>query len=91
MFGSGFFNWFSNSSAQQEPTTNAAAWDLSMASVQTQQPTSPEAPSTDRVATEQSSSQENAMKLRGGGAGDVCCGVCTGLLCFECCECCCCC
>ncbi|PWY90300.1 hypothetical protein BO94DRAFT_533807 [Aspergillus sclerotioniger CBS 115572] len=55
-----------------------------------QQPSSPEVPTTDRVVTEQPNYQEEMkMNLRGGGAGDVCCGVCAGLLCFECCEECC--
>lgn len=49
MFGSGLFNWFSS---KQEPT-NGATWDSTTASVQNQQPTSPEAPSTERVVTEQ--------------------------------------
>ncbi|CAP94959.1 Pc21g00620 [Penicillium rubens Wisconsin 54-1255] len=32
------------------------------------------------------------LHLRGGGEGaDICCGVCTGLICFECCTCCLCC
>ncbi|CEJ58212.1 hypothetical protein PMG11_06878 [Penicillium brasilianum] len=84
MLGNGLFNWFS---FKQEPT-NGASWDATTASVQNHQPTSPEAPSTERVVTEQPNSQEN-MKLRGGGGGDVCCGVCAGILCFECCEDCC--
>ncbi|OKP13347.1 hypothetical protein PENSUB_949 [Penicillium subrubescens] len=71
MFGN-VLNWFSSS--KQEPT-NGATWDATTTSVQNQQPTSPEAPSTERVAAEQPNSQENMMKLRGGGAGDVCCGV----------------
>lgn len=50
MFGNGLFNWFSSS--KQEPT-NGATWDATTASVQNQQPTSPEAPSTERVVTEQ--------------------------------------
>ncbi|KAJ5648177.1 hypothetical protein N7490_004549 [Penicillium lividum] len=84
MFANGLFNWFSS---KQE--TAPATWDSNTATVQNQQPTSPDAPSTERVVTEQPNSQENMMKLRGGGAGDVCCGLCAGLLCFECCEDCC--
>lgn len=49
MFGNGLFNWFSSS--KQEP--NGATWDATTATVQNQQPTSPEAPSTERVVTEQ--------------------------------------
>ncbi|OQD75250.1 hypothetical protein PENDEC_c008G04513 [Penicillium decumbens] len=82
MFGK-ISSWFS---PKQE---SAPTWDGATASVQNQQPTSPDAPSTERIVTEQPNSQENMMKLRGGGAGDVCCGVCAGLLCFECCEDCC--
>ncbi|KAJ5218897.1 uncharacterized protein N7498_000996 [Penicillium cinerascens] len=82
MFGN-ISSWFSS---KQE---SAPAWDGATASVQNQQPTSPDAPSTERVVTEQPNSQENMMKLRGGGAGDVCCGLCAGLMCFECCEDCC--
>ncbi|KAJ5980830.1 hypothetical protein N7481_008128 [Penicillium waksmanii] len=75
-------NWFSSKQEpSQEDTWNAMT-------VHTHQPTSPDAPSTDRVVTEQPNSEQN-MKLRGGGAGDVCCGLCAGLLCFECCEDCC--
>ncbi|KAJ5227361.1 uncharacterized protein N7469_007367 [Penicillium citrinum] len=77
-------NWFfSNQDSVQDAT-----WTANTATIQNQQPTSPEFPMTDRVVTEQPNSQDN-MKLRGGGAGDVCCGVCAGLLCFECCEDCC--
>ncbi|KAF3385497.1 hypothetical protein F1880_002933 [Penicillium rolfsii] len=85
MFGN-VLNWFS--SPKQE-SSNGATWNATTASVQNQQPTSPEAPSTERVVSEQPNTQEHMMKLRGGGAGDVCCGVCAGLLCFECCEDCC--
>jgi hypothetical protein len=49
MFGN-VLNWFSSS--KQEPT-NGATWDATTTSVQNQQPTSPEAPSTERVAAEQ--------------------------------------
>ncbi|UKZ71329.1 uncharacterized protein TrAtP1_012289 [Trichoderma atroviride] len=30
-----------------------------------------------------------ATNMRGGGEGEICCGICAGLACFECCECCC--
>jgi len=34
-------------------------------------------------------SMEN-VNIRGGGEGaDICCGLCAGIACFECCECCC--
>lgn len=88
MFTNGLLSWFSKESPAPE-----AVWDASTATVQTQQPTSPKAPSTDQIITEQpvraissakdrtqlmsfpQNSHENMMKLRGGGAGDVCCGV----------------
>ncbi|KAJ5098102.1 hypothetical protein N7532_005103 [Penicillium argentinense] len=84
------FNWFS---PKRVPSPEATR-DATTTTVQNQQPSSPDAPSAERVMTEQpippssQNSQEN-MRLRGGGAGDVCCGVCAGLLCFECCEDCC--
>ncbi|KAJ5121534.1 uncharacterized protein N7515_009495 [Penicillium bovifimosum] len=68
-----------------------STWDTSTttsppSTVQNQQPRSPSAPSTTHVETKQS---DDRMQLRGGGAGDICCGLCAGLLCFECCEECC--
>ncbi|KAJ5457937.1 hypothetical protein N7475_009325 [Penicillium sp. IBT 31633x] len=77
------FSWFSHKQSSPKST-----WDPPTAT-ENHQPTNPQVLSIDRVVTEQPTSQEHAMKLRGGGAGDVCCGVCTGLLCFECCEECC--
>ncbi|KAE9374442.1 hypothetical protein N431DRAFT_437872 [Stipitochalara longipes BDJ] len=29
------------------------------------------------------------VSMRGGEAAEICCGLCAGLACFECCECCC--
>jgi hypothetical protein len=49
MFGN-VLNWFSSS---KHESTNGATWDATTASVQNQQPISPEAPSTERVVTEQ--------------------------------------
>ncbi|OQE27868.1 hypothetical protein PENSTE_c004G06753 [Penicillium steckii] len=77
--------WFSS----KKELSQDATWNVNTATIQNQQPTSPQTPSTDRAMNEQPSSQDDMMKLRGGGAGDVCCGVCAGLLCFECCEDCC--
>ncbi|KAJ5585038.1 uncharacterized protein N7459_004838 [Penicillium hispanicum] len=70
MFGN-ISSWFSS----KQESAPQKTWDAQTASVQNQQPTSPDAPSTERVVTEQPNSQENMMKLRGGGAGGVCCGV----------------
>ncbi|KOS40965.1 hypothetical protein ACN38_g8167 [Penicillium nordicum] len=55
---------------------------------------SPPSPVTERVIDQQPSApdQMQQLHLRGGGEGaDICCGVCTGFLCFECCTCCLCC
>ncbi|CAP96791.1 hypothetical protein E8E15_008551 [Penicillium rubens] len=75
-------SWFSKE-ATSNSTSNATT------NIESHQPTSPEAPSTVRMVTEQPNSEENMLKLRGGGASDICCGLCAGLLCFECCEHCC--
>ncbi|KAL4889523.1 hypothetical protein BDV59DRAFT_205193 [Aspergillus ambiguus] len=86
----GIFTWFKSSKEESAPKTQQPTWDPNTLTMQ--QPSSPAAPTTERVVTEQpeQTNQENMqMKLRGGGAGDVCCGVCAGLLCFECCEECC--
>ncbi|RAL04811.1 uncharacterized protein BO80DRAFT_422053 [Aspergillus ibericus CBS 121593] len=81
------FNFF-KSNKEESTATQQPAWDPNTMTMQ--QPSSPEAPSTERVVTQQPNTQEEMkMNLRGGGAGDVCCGVCAGLLCFECCEECC--
>ncbi|CAG7960243.1 unnamed protein product [Penicillium nalgiovense] len=75
-------SWFS-----KEATPNSTS--DATTSIESHQPTSPNAPSIDRMVTEQPNSEENMLKLRGGGTGDICCGLCAGLLCFECCEHCC--
>ncbi|KAJ5356797.1 hypothetical protein N7517_011406 [Penicillium concentricum] len=85
MFTNGLFSWFSS----RESTPNTASDGSATTSIENHQPISPKAPSTDGMVNEQPNSQENMLKLRGGGAGDVCCGLCAGLLCFECCEECC--
>ncbi|KAJ5812937.1 hypothetical protein N7447_009960 [Penicillium robsamsonii] len=84
MFTNGLFSWFSKETTPN-PTSDATA----TTSIENRQPISPKTPFADGMITEQPNSQENMMKLRGGGAGDVCCGLCAGLLCFECCEECC--
>ncbi|KXG47891.1 uncharacterized protein PGRI_017610 [Penicillium griseofulvum] len=82
MFANGLFSWFS-----KEPTPNPTS--DATTSIENHQPISPKALSADSMVVEQPNSQENMLKLRGGGAGDICCGLCAGLLCFECCEECC--
>ncbi|KKK19166.1 hypothetical protein P175DRAFT_0505034 [Aspergillus ochraceoroseus IBT 24754] len=72
-----------NSARAQDPT-----WDPK--SVTMAQPTSPNAPTTERVVSEQPAPQEGMrMELRGGDEAGFCCGLCAGIACFECCECCC--
>ncbi|KAL4912362.1 hypothetical protein BDW62DRAFT_215077 [Aspergillus aurantiobrunneus] len=41
------------------------------------------------VSEQPAKPEEMSMHLRGGGGGGVCCGICAGLACFECCEICC--
>ncbi|KAL2011279.1 hypothetical protein VTN00DRAFT_3997 [Thermoascus crustaceus] len=84
MFDNGIFGWFKSSKEERAPERT---WDPKTMTME--QPTSPPAPSTERVVTEQPRPDQE-MHLRGGaGAGDICCGVCAGLMCFECCEECC--
>ncbi|KAJ5281634.1 hypothetical protein N7478_007006 [Penicillium angulare] len=80
------FNFFKSSPATEAEATENR-WNPD--TVAMQQPTSPAAPSTNQnVVSEQPSTQEG-MELRGGGGGGLCCGICAGLACFECCEICC--
>ncbi|KAF8865910.1 hypothetical protein BDZ45DRAFT_668316 [Acephala macrosclerotiorum] len=51
-----------------------------------------EVPSQVAVNAEQPRAVEQMTaepSMRGGDGGDVCCGICAGLACFECLECCC--
>ncbi|KAJ5488686.1 hypothetical protein N7539_003576 [Penicillium diatomitis] len=76
MFGNSLFGWLSASASKHEKPDDAAAGDPTSICVQDQQPTSPAGPSvTEQAVTEQPDSQKNMLKLRGGAAGDVCCGV----------------
>ncbi|KGO65545.1 hypothetical protein PITC_018630 [Penicillium italicum] len=77
MFANSLISWFSSKESTPNPTSDAI-------SIENQQPISPPVPSTDHMVTQQPNSQGNMLKLRGGGAGDICCGLCAGLLCFEC-------
>ncbi|PWY88916.1 hypothetical protein BO70DRAFT_308865, partial [Aspergillus heteromorphus CBS 117.55] len=68
------FSWFKSTKQQEESAQ--PTWDPNTMTMTSQQPSSPEAPSTERVITEQPNTDEAMkMNLRGGGAGDVCCGV----------------
>ncbi|CAI7644795.1 unnamed protein product [Penicillium bialowiezense] len=75
------FSWFDLFSKTPEETK----WDPKTMNVELQQPTSPEAPSTKRDIEKAEIEESTEMKLRGGGGGGACCGICAGLLCFECC------
>ncbi|KAF7521000.1 hypothetical protein PCG10_008570 [Penicillium crustosum] len=68
MFANSLISWFSSKESTPNTTSDAT-------SIENHQPTSPKAPSTDCMVTEKPNSQENMMKLRGGGAGDICCGL----------------
>lgn len=46
MFANGFLSWFSSKESTVNPTSDAT-------SIESHQPTSPKAPSTDRMVTEQ--------------------------------------
>ncbi|OJJ51238.1 hypothetical protein ASPZODRAFT_12077 [Penicilliopsis zonata CBS 506.65] len=67
-----FFDIFKSSPKEQQHQT----WVPETLTMQ--QPSSPGAPTTERVVTEQPASQESmnsTMRLRGGEAGDICCGM----------------
>ncbi|KAJ5635137.1 uncharacterized protein N7484_008450 [Penicillium longicatenatum] len=81
------FNFFKSSPAESE-CSQENSWNGN--TVAMQQPASPAAPSTENVVSQQPANQEQmSMQLRGGGGGGLCCGICAGLACFECCEICC--
>ncbi|KAJ5673784.1 hypothetical protein N7462_009223 [Penicillium macrosclerotiorum] len=68
MFG---FNFFKSAPAEAE-ATQENTWNGNTVAMQ---PSSPAAPTTNQgVVSEQPSGQEQ-MQLRGGGGGDVCCGM----------------
>ncbi|CAG8004324.1 unnamed protein product [Penicillium salamii] len=78
------FGWFKSSNeSKQGPTWDAATMTM-------EQPSTSEAMSSNNVVVQQPNPEAMKMELRGGGeGGDICCGVCAGIACFECCECCC--
>ncbi|PLN77787.1 hypothetical protein BDW42DRAFT_176114 [Aspergillus taichungensis] len=83
------FNPFSKSpkdNSPSQPQYQEPLWDPRTMTVVQQQPTSPSAPVKEGLVVEQPRSTEQMdLNLRGGGAGGVCCGLCAGLVCFECC------
>ncbi|KAF7717335.1 Uncharacterized protein PECH_002029 [Penicillium ucsense] len=83
------FNLFKSAPAESQSQSQEGAWNPN--TVAMQQPSSPAAPSADgNVVSQQPTGQEEmSMQLRGGGGGGLCCGICAGLACFECCEICC--
>ncbi|KAB8208685.1 hypothetical protein BDV34DRAFT_222364 [Aspergillus parasiticus] len=64
----GLFDFF-KSSKEESPRTQEPIWDPNTMTMQ--QPSSPSAPVVDRAVSE----QPEQMQLRGGGAGDCCCGM----------------
>ncbi|KAJ5738951.1 hypothetical protein N7493_002106 [Penicillium malachiteum] len=81
------FNFFKSAPASEANSAPENTWNSTTLAMQ--QPSSPAAPSANQdVVSEQPAAQEG-MQLRGGGGGDVCCGICAGIACFECFECCC--
>ncbi|KAF7596715.1 hypothetical protein BBP40_000143 [Aspergillus hancockii] len=70
----GLFNFFKSSKEESSPTQQPT-WNPD--TIAMQQPSSPPAPTTGRVITEQPKTQgHKQMKLRGGGEGaDCCCGL----------------
>ncbi|GLA94085.1 hypothetical protein AtubIFM57143_001031 [Aspergillus tubingensis] len=83
MFGSGLMSWLRPSEAVPESKWNPETLTM-------EQPASPSGPSMEHVVTEQPRPGESMqLQIRGGGEGEVCCGICAGVCCFECCECCC--
>ncbi|KAL4871107.1 hypothetical protein BDV12DRAFT_164804 [Aspergillus spectabilis] len=87
----GLFSFFTSSKDASSTQTQNQNPTFDPNTLTMVQPNSPNAPSSDRVVDEQPTRQEEmtTMQLRGGGGGDVCCGVCAGIACFECCEICC--
>ncbi|CAG8909688.1 unnamed protein product [Penicillium egyptiacum] len=80
------FGWF-KSSNDSKPSQEHS-WDA--ATMTMEQPSNAEAMSSNNVVSQQPSPEPMKMELRGGGeGGDICCGICAGIACFECCECCC--
>ncbi|KAJ5747106.1 uncharacterized protein N7511_008802 [Penicillium nucicola] len=79
------FGWFKSSESKP---TQEATWDA--ATMTMRQPSNTEEMAANQVVSQQPNPESMKMELRGGGeGGDICCGVCAGLACFECCECCC--
>ncbi|KAJ5166022.1 hypothetical protein N7492_006318 [Penicillium capsulatum] len=58
----------------QKESNTSPSWHAQTASVHAEQPTSPDAPSTERVV-KQPHTSPGTVKLRGGGMGNLCCGL----------------
>ncbi|KAJ5232378.1 hypothetical protein N7468_005334 [Penicillium chermesinum] len=89
----GFFDFFKFSSSKEcehssENNTNLTALSNQPNEQSTGQNLQPVNLGASTMRMEPQPEQQQ-MNLRGGGAGECCCGICAGLACFECCEICC--
>ncbi|KAE8374568.1 hypothetical protein BDV26DRAFT_269712 [Aspergillus bertholletiae] len=83
------FGWLK--SKEEAPMEDSHTWDPHTMTMQLPQPPPMAVTNQNRVVSEQPRQPEPMhLSLRGGGEGeDVCCGICAGLACYECCKCCC--
>ncbi|KAL1976748.1 hypothetical protein VTN31DRAFT_3030 [Thermomyces dupontii] len=77
MFENGFFGFFK--SGDKPATSQEQTWNPTTMTMEP--PRNYSGSSTEQLESQ----QQEQLKLRGGGAGNVCCGICAGILCFECC------
>ncbi|GLB22641.1 hypothetical protein AtubIFM61612_003217 [Aspergillus tubingensis] len=74
MFGSGLMSWLRPSEAVPESKWNPETLTM-------EQPASPSGPSMEHVVTEQPRTGESMqLQIRGGGEGEVCCGILVALV-----------
>ncbi|GCB27411.1 hypothetical protein AAWM_10296 [Aspergillus awamori] len=75
-----FFKWIGIPGGEEPPATTTT-WDAETVTVR--QPPKPAPPSSSEPIVDQQPAVPEQMdpRLRGGGAGDFCCGVCTGVTC----------
>ncbi|KAL1992079.1 hypothetical protein VTN49DRAFT_4111 [Thermomyces lanuginosus] len=81
MFENGFFGLFKSGDKDKPATTQEPTWNPATMTME------PPRNYSGSSSTEQGQqSQQEQLRLRGGGStGNICCGVCAGILCFECC------
>ncbi|KAJ5970381.1 uncharacterized protein N7479_000299 [Penicillium vulpinum] len=65
------FGWFKSS--EESKSTQEPTWDA--ATLAMEQPSTTETMSSNNVISQQPSPESMKMELRGGGSGDVCCGM----------------